>query len=67
MAEDLGRGLLEWLEDAVKTIFERKVRSMALVGEAEDGEMLTGYYVADAQDKAMFASNRPLVKINKST
>ncbi len=30
---------------------------MAFVGEAEDGEMLTGYYGADAQDKAMFASN----------
>lgn len=57
MAEDLDRELLEWLEGAVKTIFERKVKSMAFVGEAEDGEMLTGYYGADAQDKAMFASN----------
>ncbi len=48
---------LEWLEDVVKSIFERKPRAMAFVSILEDGYVLTAYYGANAQDKAGFASN----------
>lgn len=45
----------EWLEGLLRTIFERNPKSMALVATLEDDTTLTGYYMADAQDKAVFA------------
>lgn len=45
----------EWLEDGIKTIFHGKPVCIALVATLESGETVTGYYNADAQDKAVFA------------
>lgn len=44
-----------FLEESIKTIFECRPSSMAVVAVCEDGNTLTGYYNADARDKAMFA------------
>lgn len=44
-----------FLEESIKAIFEARPVSMAVVAICEDGNTLTGYYNADAQDKAVFA------------
>ena len=49
------RELAEWLEAGLRKMFELKPSSIALVASLETGETLTGYYHADAQQKAMFA------------
>lgn len=53
--------LTAWLEDCVKNLFERskesRIVSAAIVTLSEDRAVLTGYYNADAQDKAIFAHN----------
>lgn len=45
----------KFLEDAVRYIFETNPEKLALVASAPNGETLTAYYQADAQDKAVFA------------
>lgn len=47
----------EWLEDGLRTIFEKNPRAICLIASLEDGTTLTGYYAASAQDKAVFAAN----------
>ena len=44
-----------WLEEVVRIIFEKTPVSMAFVATLEGGDTLTGYFNADAQDKAVFA------------
>ena len=47
----------EWLEGAVRTIFETKPVSIALCATLPDGNVLTSYYHCTVQDKAIFAHN----------
>ena len=53
--------LTAWLEDCVKNLYERnkesRIVSAAIITQSEDRMVLTGYYNADAQDKAIFAHN----------
>ena len=53
--------LTAWLEDCVKNLYERnkesRITSAAIITMSEDRLVLTGYYNADAQDKAIFAHN----------
>ena len=46
-----------WLENAIRTLTEHDVRSACIVATVDDGETMTGYWNADAQDKAIFANN----------
>lgn len=45
----------EFLEDAVKTLFNIKPVQIALVARTEQGNTLTAYYHCDAEDKAIMA------------
>lgn len=47
----------EWMEELVKTVFEKKPKAMAFTALLPEGDVLTGYYNATAQDKAVFAHN----------
>ena len=47
----------EWMEVLVKTVFEKKPKAMGFTALLADGDVLTGYYNANAQDKAVFAHN----------
>lgn len=53
--------LTAWLEGCVKNLYERnkesRIVSAAIITQSEDRLVLTGYYNADAQDKAIFAHN----------
>lgn len=53
--------LTAWLEDCVKNLYERnresRIVSAAIITMSDDRVVLTGYYNADAQDKAIFAHN----------
>lgn len=44
-----------WLESVVGTILETQPECMAMVAKLEDGAVMTAYYNADAEDKAVFA------------
>lgn len=46
---------MRWLEDAVRTVLEEQPKCMVLVAKLESEEVLTAYYNADAEDKAVFA------------
>ena len=46
-----------WLEEAIRTLAEHDVRSACIVATIDDGDTMTGYWNADAQDKAIFAHN----------
>ena len=49
--------MASWLEEGLQNIFSGKPVSMAILAQNENGEVLTGYYHADAQQKAIFAHN----------
>ena len=44
-----------WLEKALQALYKSKPLAIAIVAKTEAGNTLTGYYNADAQDKAGFA------------
>lgn len=44
-----------WLEQSLKAMMEIKPVSMCIVATGDNGDTLTGYFNADAQDKAVFA------------
>ena len=44
-----------WLEKALQALYKSKPIAIAIVAKTEAGNTLTGYYNADAQDKAVFA------------
>ena len=46
-----------WLENAIKVLSEHSVKSACIVANIESGDTLTGYWKANARDKAIFASN----------
>lgn len=46
---------VEWLEDSISTIVNGKPSTVAIAARFEDGNVLTAYYDADVEDKAMFA------------
>lgn len=50
-----------WLEASLKELFQqdatRKIDSACVIARCADGYVLTGYYRADVQDKAIFAHN----------
>lgn len=46
---------MRWLEKTVGTIIETPTESMIMVAKREDGAVMTAYYNADAEDKAIFA------------
>ena len=46
-----------WLESVLKTLTEHDVHSACIVATVDDGDTMTGYWNADAQDKAIFAHN----------
>lgn len=47
----------EWLEQGVAEILQNNPSKIALVAQMPDGAVMTGYYNADATDKAVFAHN----------
>ena len=44
-----------WLEDTIREMTEHDVQSICIAVKV-DGDTMTGYWNADAQDKAMFAA-----------
>lgn len=46
-----------WLEDALKTVVETGTKKICVAAILQNGEVFTGYYNADATDKALFAHN----------
>lgn len=46
-----------WLEEAIRTIMETGTEKMCFAAILPDGDVITGYYNADATDKALFAHN----------
>lgn len=44
-----------WLEESVKTVVSVSPKSICIAATADDGTTFTGYYNADAQDKAVFS------------
>lgn len=44
-----------WLEKALQALYKSKPLAIAIVAKTEAGNTLTGYYNADARDKAVFA------------
>lgn len=44
-----------WLENAIRILTEHDVHSACIVATVDDGDTMTGYWNADAQDKAIFA------------
>ena len=49
--------LIGWLEESIRTMLSGKPISAAVVAQNAEGEVLTGYFHADAQTKAIFAHN----------
>lgn len=47
----------EWMENSMRTIMDIGAESMCIAGKTPDGTVFTGYYNADATDKAVFAHN----------
>ena len=47
----------EWLEKSLQTIVPLKPVSICIAATMPNGETFTGYYNADATDKAVFAHN----------
>lgn len=45
----------KWLEESLKVISEFKPACLCIAATSPDGETFTGYYNADATDKAVFA------------
>lgn len=45
----------EWLEKSLKVISEFNPACLCIAATSPDGETFTGYYNADATDKAVFA------------
>ena len=45
----------EWLEEAIKTIFEQNPDRIAICATLPDGDTLTAYYNCCAEDKAIFS------------
>lgn len=45
----------KWLEESLKVISEFKPAYLCIAATSSDGETFTGYYNADATDKAVFA------------
>lgn len=56
---DLGKNpeLAKWFEESLMAIFSREVQSACVVAQDTEGNVLTGYFLADAQQKAIFAHN----------
>lgn len=46
-----------WLEDAIRPIMETGAEKLCSSAILPDGDVFTGYYNADATDKALFAHN----------
>lgn len=46
-----------FLENSIKTLFENNPKRIAICALLDDGNVMTGYYKCDAQDKAIFAHN----------
>lgn len=44
-----------WLEESLKVITDFKPTCLCIAATSPDGETFTGYYNADATDKAVFA------------
>ena len=56
--EDISRlPYLEWLEATLKVVVESKPSAIGIVTIEESGNVLTGFWNADAQDKAIMAHN----------
>lgn len=51
------RELSQWFEQSIRAIYSRDVAGVCVVAIDTDGAVLTGYYNADAQMKAIFAHN----------
>lgn len=47
----------EWLEKSLQAIVPLKLVSLCFAAAMPDGEVYTGYYNADATDKAVIAHN----------
>lgn len=46
-----------WLENAIRFMTEHNVLSACIVATIDGGDTMTGYWNANANDKAVFASN----------
>lgn len=47
----------EWLENSLETVMDIEPECRCIVATKPDGTVFTGYYNADATDKAVFAHN----------
>lgn len=47
----------EWLENSLRTIMDIGAERMCIAATNPDGTVFTGYYNANATDKAVFAHN----------
>lgn len=57
MADFNGVPFADWLEDVVKTLIEEDAQNIAMAARLPDDRVFTAYYMCDAQDKAVMASN----------
>ena len=56
--EDIAKlPMAAWLEESIKTLVALKPESCAIVGRAANGTVFTGYWNAEAEEKAAFAYN----------
>ena len=46
-----------WLENVIKILTEHHVHAACIVATVDDGDAMTGYWNADAQDKEIIAHN----------
>ena len=49
--------LMQWLEETVKTILEKELKTIGIVAIRENGDVLTSYYGVDQTDMAIMAHN----------
>lgn len=47
----------EWLENSLRTVVDIEPVCLCIAAKNPDGTVFTGYYNADATDKAVFAHN----------
>ena len=51
------RPYAKWLEGAIQAIVSQDPQSIMIATRTEDGEVMTGYFNADAEMKGIFAQN----------
>lgn len=55
MSDITNEAYAAWLEETLQLIYKSKPTAIGIAAITSAGETVTGYYNADAQDKAIFA------------